>query len=214
MKPQEKYQPLSGTAGKPPNSVEVIGRVTFLNGEQMEFTDPQTYLQMMREELPFRNTTGFRCETLSKDPALRKAVDDILLDFAGEQNPRRACNYGMTPEGLEALHYAADPNVPHTYAWFVMTDCNTQHEQMLRDLTMEEAVRLYAASGRPEKRIGVTKDDIATVDLVHTGDGVQRFFADHETMDSFRNDPIIAEAAAQLRQRLEEPGMEFTMGGM
>ena len=118
------------------------------------------------------------------------------------------------PEGLEALHYAADPNVPHTYSWFVMTDCNTPREQMLRDLTMEEAVRLYAASGRPEKRIGVTKDGIATVDLVHTGDGVQRFFADHETMDSFRNDPVIAEAAAQLRQRLAEPGMEFTMGGM
>ena len=51
------------------------------------------YLQTIREELPFRNTTGFRYETLTADPQVRKEVDDIILDFAGEQNPRRACDY-------------------------------------------------------------------------------------------------------------------------
>ena len=44
--------------------------------------------------VPFRNTTGFRYETLTADPQVRKEVDDIILDFAGEENPRRACGYG------------------------------------------------------------------------------------------------------------------------
>ena len=41
-------------------------------------------------------TTGFRYKLLTENPDICKAVDDILLDFAGEDNPRRACNYGLT----------------------------------------------------------------------------------------------------------------------
>lgn len=95
---------------------EVIGRITFASGERMDFTEPQAYLQTIREELPYFSTTGFRCHTLGQDPELKKAVDDILLDFAGERNPRRACNYGLTEKGLEALRQAADPHVEHTYS--------------------------------------------------------------------------------------------------
>lgn len=38
-------------------------------------------------------TTGFRCETLTSDPEIRKAVDDIICDFCGEVNPRRIDDY-------------------------------------------------------------------------------------------------------------------------
>lgn len=205
MKQQMDTQTQSHGVAQVPTATEVIGRVTFVSGETMEFTDPQEYLQMIREELPYFSTTGFRYYTLSDDPELKKAVDDILLGFIGEENPRRACNYGMTEKGLEALRHAADPNAEHTYTWFVMTDCNTPKEQILRDLSLEEAIRLYEASGRPEKRIGVTKDGIATVDLVHTGDRGQQFFQDHEKMESFQNDSVIAKAAEQLHQRLSNP---------
>lgn len=77
-------------------------------------------------------------------------MDDLLLDFAGEDNSRRACNYDWTEVGNHALREAADPERFHTYAWFVMTDCNTPDEQIYRDLTLEEAVRLYRDSTRPE----------------------------------------------------------------
>lgn len=77
----------------------VVGRVTFASGEQQEFTDSKALLQAIREELPFRSTTGFRFETLTDDPEVKKAVDDILLDFAGEDNSRRTCNYGLTETG-------------------------------------------------------------------------------------------------------------------
>lgn len=150
-----------------------VGRVTYAGGEGKAFTDPQTYLDTIREELPYRDTTGFRHETLTNDPSVQKAVDDILLNFSGEGNPRRECSYGLTDAGKQALQNVADPSLPHTYAWFVMTDCNTPQESIHRDLTLEEAVQLYQNSDRPEKRIGVTKDGIATVDIVHMADGDQ-----------------------------------------
>lgn len=194
----------------------LVGRVTYASGERQEFTDPQQYLQTIREELPYRNTTGFRHETLTDDPEMKKAVDDILLDFAGEENPRRACNYGLTEAGKQALRDAADPGRPHTYAWFVFTDCSTPEEQIHRNLTLEEAIQVYQDSDRAEKRIGVTKDGIAAVDLVRCLDGEQQFFDDYRKLESFREDPVVAEAVEALQQELGqmEPQENLTMGGM
>ncbi len=191
-----------------------IGRVTFASGEQMEYLDGETYLTAIREELPYMATTGFRCETLTDDPAIRKAVDDILLDFAGEANSLRECSYGLTEKGMKALRDAADPSLPHSYSWFVITDCNTQEEQFHRNLTLSDAIRIYSSSDRPEKRIGVTKDGIATVDLVHTQDGEQRLFEDYQKMNSFQNDPEILAAVDCLRQELEPPNQGMNIGGM
>lgn len=194
----------------------LVGRVTFASGEKQEFTDAGLYLQAIREELPFRDTTGFRHETLTDDPQVRKAADDILLDFAGEENPRRACNYGLTEAGKQALRDTADPSKPHTYAWFVMTDCGAPEEQIHRDLTLEEAVQLYRDSDRPEKRLGVTKDGVATVDLVRSLEWEQQFFDDCRRLESFRDDPVVSKAVETLRQELEQtvPQEDITMGGM
>ena len=194
----------------------LVGRVTFASGERQEFTDTGQYLQTIREELPYRNTTGFRYETLTDDPRVRKAVDDILQDFAGEENPRRACNYGLTEAGKQILRHAADPGKPHAYAWFVLTDCNTRKEQIHQNLTLEEAIQFYQESDRPEKRLGVTKDGIATVDLVRCLDGEQVFFEDFRKLESFRDDPVVAETAESLCRVLGQTanGQETEIGGM
>ena len=193
-----------------------VGRVTYASGEQTDFTDSAAFLQAIREELPYMSTTGFRYELLTDDPDIRKAADDILLDFAGEENPRRACNYGLTEKGIKAMQDAANTTLPHTYAWFVITDCNTSGEHIFRDLTLEEAIHTYLGSDRPEKRIGVTKDGIATVDLVRSLDGEQQFFTDHLKLDSFKCDPEVAEAVETLRLELEQnaPRQGMTMGGL
>lgn len=191
-----------------------VGRVTFADGSRMDYTDTQEYLRCIQEELPQHSVTGFRYETLTDDPTIRKAVDDILLDFGGEANPRRECNYGLTEKGTKALLDAADPSLSHSYSWFVITDCNTQEEEFHRDLTLSDAILIYCSSNRPEKRIGVTKDGIATVDLVHTQDGEQRFFEDYQKLNGFQNDPEILEAVDRLRQELELPNQGMSMGGM
>lgn len=84
----------------------IIGRVNFANGEQIEYTDPAEYLKTIREELPYQATSGFRFETLTSDPKIRKAADDALYDLYGEENPRKLEDYqeqldtGMTMGGM------------------------------------------------------------------------------------------------------------------
>ena len=193
-----------------------VGRVTYADGTRQEFTDPQQYLRTIREELPYRNTTGFRYETLTDDPQVKKAVDDIILDFAGEENPKRVCDYGLTEKGMQMLRDAADPSLPHTYAWFVLTECNTAQEQLSCELTLEEAIQIYRHSDTQEKRLGVTKDSIATVDIVHMSGGEQRFFPDYQKLESFKSDPVIYEAVGRLHQELVQnsSAQNMSMGGM
>ena len=76
-----------GTAGR------LAGRVSFANGESMEFMNPRDYLRTIREELSTKDVTGFRFETLTDDPAVRKAADDMVYDLYGEENPRPLEDY-------------------------------------------------------------------------------------------------------------------------
>ena len=84
----------------------LAGRVTYANGDAQEFTDAEAFLECVREELPYRPTTGFRYEVLTDDPTVRKAVDDIVFDLYGEENPRQLEEYqktsdqGMTMGGM------------------------------------------------------------------------------------------------------------------
>ena len=84
----------------------LVGRVTYANGDAQDFTDAETFLKCVREELPYRPTTGFRYEVLTDDPAVRKAVDGVVFDLYGEENPRQQEDYkarseqGMTFGGM------------------------------------------------------------------------------------------------------------------
>ena len=67
--------------------MNLIGKVTFVGDDDILYDDADAFLDCIREELPYRDTTGFRYEVLTDDPAIRKAADDILFDFLGEENP-------------------------------------------------------------------------------------------------------------------------------
>ena len=76
----------------------LAGRVTYANGDAQEFTDAEAFLECVREELPYCPTTGLRYEVLTDDPAVRKAVDDIVFDLYGEENPCQLEEYQKTPK--------------------------------------------------------------------------------------------------------------------
>ena len=76
---------------------QLIGSVSFLSGETQQFTDARAYLDCIREELPHEATTGFRFRTITQEPAIRKAVDDIVFDFYGEENPCSEEDYNLAP---------------------------------------------------------------------------------------------------------------------
>ena len=75
----------------------LVGRVRFINGDAQQFTDAKEYLDCIREELPYRATSGFSFRTVTQDPAIRKAVDDIVYDFYGEENPCNEEDYNLAP---------------------------------------------------------------------------------------------------------------------
>lgn len=75
----------------------LVGRVSFASGERIGYTDPEEYIKAVREELPCHAASGFRYETLTDDPEVRKAVDDILYDLFGEENPRPLEDYSGGP---------------------------------------------------------------------------------------------------------------------
>ncbi|MEG1305493.1 MAG: hypothetical protein RSD19_07910, partial [Oscillospiraceae bacterium] len=77
---------------------KVIGKVSFASGEKLAYTDPAIFLQVIRDELPYKPTSGFQYEVLTDDPTVRKAVDDILYDMFGEENPRSLEDYEKPPE--------------------------------------------------------------------------------------------------------------------
>lgn len=114
------------------------------------------------------------------------------------------------------LTSVAAPELTHTYNWYVITNCGSPKEQIQQDMTLEEAIRVYQDTDEKEKRLGVAKDKIATVDLVHLADHEQRFFGDYQAMDCFKDDPVILQAVQMLHQALgeENPVQGMTMGGM
>ena len=76
----------------------IIGKVSFVNGETLAYTDPTIFLQVIKDELPYKPTSGFQYEVLTDDPAVRKGADDILYDLFGEKNPRPLEDYEHAPE--------------------------------------------------------------------------------------------------------------------
>ena len=82
---------------KTSTDAQIVGSVSFINGDAQQLTDATAYLDCIREELPYRATSGFSFRTVTQDPAIRKAVDDIVLNFYGEENLCSEEDYNLAP---------------------------------------------------------------------------------------------------------------------
>ena len=78
----------------------LVGKVTFVGDDDILYDDADAFLDCIREELPYRDTTGFRYEVLTDDSAVRKAVNDILFDFFGVEEPCEEEDYTQTMGGM------------------------------------------------------------------------------------------------------------------
>lgn len=130
---------------------------------------------------------------------------------------KRAQQMGLTEKGRQALQNAADPTLPHSYDWYVIEYINTPEQQVTHQLPLEEAIQLYAGLDCEDKRLGVTKDGIAAVDLAIHLNGREWLSEDRLKLDSFKDDPVVAEAAIQIQQVVGEqtfaPGPAMEWGG-
>ena len=82
---------------KTSTDAQIVGSVSFINDDAQQFTDAKEYLDCIREELPHEATAGFRFRTITQDPAVRKAVDDIVFDLYGEENLCSEEDYNLAP---------------------------------------------------------------------------------------------------------------------
>ena len=78
----------------------LVGKVTFVGDDDILYDNADAFLNCIREELPYRDTTGFRYEVLTDDSAVRKAVNDILFDFFGVEEPCEEEDYTQTMGGM------------------------------------------------------------------------------------------------------------------
>ena len=78
----------------------LVGKVTFVGDDDIFYDDAGAFLDCIREELPYRDTTGFRYEVLTDDPTVRKAVKDILFDFFDVEEPCEEEDYTQTMGGM------------------------------------------------------------------------------------------------------------------
>lgn len=100
------------------------------------------------------------------------------------------------------FYHSWQPGFPHSYNWYVMESCNTTYAVFTDGLSLEDAIQRYAASENNSKRLGVTKDDIAAVDLVIRHDGREWVSEDWTKSASFAQDHVVNEAVRLLRQTL------------
>lgn len=78
----------------------LVGKVTFVGDDDILYDDADAFLDCIREELPYRDTTGFRYEVLTDDPTVRKEVKDILFDFFDVEEPCEEEDYTQTMGGM------------------------------------------------------------------------------------------------------------------
>lgn len=195
----------------------IIGKVSFASGEMLSFTDPAIFLQVIKDELPYKPTSGFQYEVLTDDPQVRKAVDDILYDLYGEENPRPLEDYGLTEQGCKALRDAENPNLPHSYSWHVIENFGCAGEQRHDLESLTGAIDRFNGLDCSEKRLCVTKDEVATIYLATTHEGETQLDESWRSNPRFASDPTIEETDARLKLSiagLEPSGPTMTLGGM
>lgn len=147
----------------------IVGTASYASGEQEIFTDPKKFIQTVKEELPYRSTSGFTYQVMYADAATRKAVDDLAYNEYGEDNPHDLAHYQSTEsehmeKASEALSTALyekmfaeqetyrdwlltqtpDEILKHTYEYTVREDILMSLEN--NDLSDQQAAALLQSS--------------------------------------------------------------------
>lgn len=122
-------------------------------------------MQVIRDELPYKPHLRFSVSGADGRSRRAKGADDILYDLFGEKNPRPLEDYGLTKQGREALKNAENPNLPHSYCWFVVENFNCDGEVRHDTDSLTGAIDRFNGLDCDSKRLCVTKDEVATLYL-------------------------------------------------
>jgi hypothetical protein len=197
----------------PLKNLSIMSAYCYQHGGQIEGGWRQNYGYVVETE---HYRYCLRCNPAPGDYQAYLTAFDLRVQEQNMNHEAPIQDHGLTATGKQMLHNASDNTLPHSYSWFVFRDYNMPGEKFTGDLTLPEAIRQYNEIDSGNKRLGVTKDGIATVDFVITLDGKQQFMDDYTLLDRFSNDAKIAEAVETLRNGITEqtPDQGMPMGGM
>lgn len=198
---------LAGMQEDVAEKAEIVGVVSYASGEYFEYTDKEAYLRCIQNEIEYAPTSGFRFETRSDDPELRKAVDDEVYNLYGMDNPHDLAYYQPKEE-----------QTPGRITFYV-AECMEfpEHGELHEGLTIKEAFDIYEKipSDRMNgiKGIGFELDDGSIYDGkfdLMRGRVVQDEMINYIT--HYRNSPLVQDAIRQCREELNARGGEISDG--
>lgn len=105
---------------------------------------------------------------------------------------------------MSALKRASDSTAIHSYRWFVLENHGLPNEALVYAPSLGEAINRYQDSASANKRLGVTKDEIVTVDILIKENGDERIYLNYKDSDSFNHDTVILQAVSKLEQLVQQ----------
>lgn len=186
---------------------DIVGVVSYANGEYFEYTDKEAYLRCIQNEIEYAPTSGFRFETRSADPELRKAVDDEVYNIYGMDNPHDLSYY-----------QPKDEQTPGRITFYV-AECMEylEHGELHEGLTIQEAFDIYEKIPSDRmygiKGIGFDLEDGSIYDGKY--DLMRGRVVQDEMINCithYRNSPLVQDAIRQCRKELNARGGEISDG--
>lgn len=91
--------------------MKAVGKIEYIgSGKVIAYQDAEEYLQAYSEALDVYGVTGgFKATTITRDPATRKAVDDLVYGAFGEDNPNDLEHYQKKCETMQGQEAARTP---------------------------------------------------------------------------------------------------------
>lgn len=185
----------------------IVGTASYASGEQQIFTDPKEFIKTVKEELQYRSTSGFTYQVMNADAATRKAVDDLVYDLYGEENPHDLAHYQST-EG-EHLEKAAE--ALNTTLYEKMFAEQENYRDWLLSQPPEEILKhTYEYTVREDILMSLENNDLTdqqAAALLQTSSPLNDVFQDSEKLETGYMDTVLeclTDRADTLVQREQE----------
>lgn len=185
----------------------IVGTASYASGEQQIFTDPKEFIKTVKEELQYRSTSGFTYQVMNADAATRKAVDDLVYDLYGEENPHDLAHY----ESTEGEHLEKAAEALNTALYEKMFAEQENYRDWLLSQPPEEILKhTYEYTVREDILMSLENNDLTdqqAAALLQSPSPLNDVFQDFEKLETGYMDTVlecITDRADTLVQREQE----------
>lgn len=169
----------------------IVGTVSYASGEQQIFTDPKEFIKTVKEELEYRSTSGFTYQVMNADAATRKAVDDLVYDLYGEDNPHGLAHY----ESTESEHLEKAAEALNTALYEKMfAEQETYRDWLLQQPPEEILKHTYEYTVREDILLSLESNDLSAQQasvLLQSSSPLGDVFQEFEKLETGHMDTVL-----------------------